>query len=73
MVIEISKDIFIDPNEVTAIQAERVDDEPNISGSFCHSVIFDGSIVTLKCGRKIAVNGLAPKQIHAKLWPTKEI
>lgn len=62
----ITDDVILLPSEICAIQAEKKwRKEPAVSpsGNDAYHCAFDGSVITLKCGRKIYVPDLTPKQI----------
>lgn len=66
--VSITENVFIDPTEVCSVQAEQVKNytSGSISDHTMH-VTFDGSIITLKNGRKIAVDKFSPQMILDKL------
>lgn len=64
--IEITKDIFICKEDVSSIQREVVHDSSSPSGGSIYAS-FEGSVITLKNGRKIFVPGLTPTNIRVKL------
>lgn len=72
--IQITKDIIVDENEVCSIQREIVErySSPSISDTSTE-ITFNGSVMTLKNGRKIYVPTLTPEDILALLTqPTEE-
>lgn len=65
--IKITDSIYINREEVTAIQSEKITNFDSTGGFSC-GPDFDGTIVTLKCGRKIAIAGLKPEVVHELLF-----
>lgn len=66
--VEITESIIVDPLEVCSIQEEKIERYRGSSPSDSHTYIdFEGSVMTLKNGRKIFVRGLNPKQIKERL------
>ena len=66
--IQLTDDVLVNPDDVSSIQREVINEytSPSISDNSMMCT-FDGSIVTLKSGRKIAVRGLTPKEIEMRL------
>lgn len=62
MLVQLNEKVFVDPNEVTAIEEQKEYHWP--SGT---QLKWQGVVVTLKCGRKIYVNDLTPAQIQEKI------
>lgn len=61
--IEVTPDIFIDPSEVCSIEKEMAISNP--SGTH---ILFWGSVVTTKNGRKIYVKELTPQAVKELLY-----
>jgi hypothetical protein len=62
--VKLHEGVFVDPSEVASIQAEVVSqyNSPSISdNSMCET--FNGLIVTLKNGRKIAIDKVSPNEL----------
>ncbi len=68
--IEVTEKIIVDPTEVCSVQEEIVREyiPAPISDGSMHTT-FEGSVMTLKNGRKIYIKGMTPKQINEKLFP----
>jgi hypothetical protein len=64
----ITDEVVVEPSEVCSIQEEKVTrySSPSPSDSSVYTE-FEGSVMTLKNGRKIYVRGMTPKQIYAVL------
>lgn len=71
--IEVHKNIFIDPSEVVSVEHDVVKDYCSASISD-HSMYekFNGSKIYLKNGRKIHIDGVMPKTVLEKLGLIKE-
>lgn len=65
--ITLTDDIVLDPDDISSVQREKVD-EYTPSGAYATGKIkWLGSVMTLKNGRKIFVKDMTPLQIHDKI------
>lgn len=68
MIVKINDDVFIDRDEFASVQKEVVINYCGTSISDNSSYkSFNGVIITLKNGRKVAINDMEPKQIYELL------
>jgi hypothetical protein len=61
--IKLKEDVYVYPKEICSIQHETLWRKVGSISEFVSQKYFDGSIVTLKNGRKISINDLKPDEI----------
>lgn len=69
MLVEITKDVFVDPAEVVSV--EKHDEYKTKRGDYGTYTVLEGSgsIITMKNGRKIYVRDVTPEEIFKQLKP----
>lgn len=65
--VKLKDGVFVSPDEVCSVQHEELWRDYGSITDFVSTKYFDGSIVTLKNGRKIAINNLKPCEIFELL------
>lgn len=58
---------MFNPYEVTAIQEEKLTEDIGSISSSDIRTRFHGSIVVLRCGRKIAIDGIFPDELYNRI------
>jgi hypothetical protein len=69
--IKLKENVYVNPGEIASIQHEELWTTVGSITDFIRKKYFDGSIVTLKCGRKISIPDVKPDQIAEKIKQTE--
>lgn len=65
--IKLKAGVFVNPDDISSIQHEELWRNVGSITDYVSKKYFDGSIVTLKCGRKISIADIKPEEIFKKL------
>lgn len=70
--IEVAKDVFIDPNEVASVEYDATYKWSGSWSGGCNIKDFEGSRVTMKNGRKIFIKDVSPHTVMVRLKKESE-